>query len=174
MRATFLLGPAGSGKTFRCLQEARAALSASAEGLPLLCIAPKQATYQLERQLLDRAAESTDLRGFTRLRILSFDRLARLIFALAGRSAPRLLDEEGRVMVLRALLAQHESKLKLFRASAGAAGFAQELSRLLRDLHQSRCSSGRLKKLIDRAGTNNRLQYKLADIKLVLGEYEKW
>ena len=36
MRATFLLGPAGSGKTFRCLQEARAALSASAEGLPLL------------------------------------------------------------------------------------------------------------------------------------------
>ena len=31
-----LLGPAGSGKTFRCLTELRHALAASAEGAPLL------------------------------------------------------------------------------------------------------------------------------------------
>src|SRR6266496_201415 len=31
----FLLGPAGSGKTFRCLSEIRAALKASPEGPPL-------------------------------------------------------------------------------------------------------------------------------------------
>ena len=52
MQAHFLLGPAGSGKTFRCLAEIRAALAASPEGPPLVLLAPKQATFQLERQLL--------------------------------------------------------------------------------------------------------------------------
>src|SRR5437899_734269 len=129
MRVKFLLGPAGSGKTYRCLQEARAALNESAHGLPMVFIAPKQATYQLERHLLDRASGPEAPGGFTRLRIVSLERLARLIFSLAGCGEPRLLSEEGRVMVLRALLAQHEAQLKLFRASARAPGFAQELSR---------------------------------------------
>jgi hypothetical protein len=53
VQARFLLGPAGSGKTFRCLAEIRAALAASPEGPPLVLLAPKQATFQLERQLLD-------------------------------------------------------------------------------------------------------------------------
>ena len=53
MQARFLLGPAGSGKTHRCLSEVRAELLKSPEGLPLVLLAPKQATFQLERQLLD-------------------------------------------------------------------------------------------------------------------------
>jgi ATP-dependent helicase/nuclease subunit B len=71
----FLLGPAGSGKTFRCLAEIRDALRDSPEGPPLLLLAPKQATFQLERQLLPGPA----LSGYTRLQILSFDRLAGFI-----------------------------------------------------------------------------------------------
>ena len=171
MLVKFLAGPAGSGKTYRCLKEARAALRRSAEGLPLLFIAPKQATYQLERQLLDPASGAEELAGFTRLSIVSFERLASSILALAGRGEPRLLNEEGRVMVLRALLSEHESKLKLFRGSARASGFAQELSRLFHDLQQSRCSSARLKSLIQRLGDKNRLKDKLSDVALLLVEY---
>ena len=52
VQVRFLLGPAGSGKTFRCLAEIRFALAESPEGLPLILLAPKQATFQLERQLL--------------------------------------------------------------------------------------------------------------------------
>ena len=52
MQARFLLGPAGSGKTFRCLAEIRAELLRAPEGPPLILVAPKQATFQLERQLL--------------------------------------------------------------------------------------------------------------------------
>ena len=40
----FLLGPAGTGKSFRCLEEIRAELKRSPDGPPLLFIAPKQAT----------------------------------------------------------------------------------------------------------------------------------
>src|SRR6266702_78251 len=77
MRTRFLLGPAGSGKTCRCLAEIGAELKASPEGLPLVLLVPKQATFQLERQLLARP----DLPGYTRLQILSFERLAEFVLA---------------------------------------------------------------------------------------------
>ena len=124
VRVRFLLGPAGAGKTFRCLTEVRQALWASPEGAPLLLVAPKQMTYQLERQLLADPL----LPGYTRLHILSFERLAHFIFGQLGRRAPEMLDEEGRLMVLRALLARKRDDLKLFRASARLTGFAQQLA----------------------------------------------
>ncbi len=170
MQVEFLLGPAGSGKTFRCLERAREELTRSPGGLPLLFIAPKQATYQLERQLLASGA----LNGYTRLRILSFERLARLIYELTGKPEPKLLDEEGRVMVLRALLTRHQSQLKLFRGSARTPGFAQELSRLIRELQQSRFSPALIWKLANKSGNKNRLEDKLSDLTLLAGEYAKW
>jgi hypothetical protein len=39
VQARFLLGPAGSGKTFRCLAEIRAALKKNPEGTPLIFLA---------------------------------------------------------------------------------------------------------------------------------------
>src|SRR6185295_16069080 len=126
MQVRFLLGPAGSGKTFRCLSEIREALNEDSEKPPLLLLAPKQATFQLERQLL----ADPSLPGYTRLQILSFERLADFVLESLRRPAPRLLTDEGRVMVLRALLSQKKNDLKLFRASARLPGFAQQLNRL--------------------------------------------
>ena len=114
MRIDFLLGPAGSGKTFRCLTEIRAVLAAAPEGLPLVFLAPKQATFQLEWEIL----ADPGLPGYTRLQILSIERLAEFVLNQFFSGPPRLLSEEGRVMVLRALLARHYSQLNLFQASA--------------------------------------------------------
>src|SRR5436305_7724294 len=88
VQARLLLGPAGSGKTFRCLAEIRAALAASPDGLPLVFLAPKQATFQLERELLADPA----LAGYTRLQILSFDRLAEFVLNQFFSAPPRLLS----------------------------------------------------------------------------------
>src|SRR5687767_8157934 len=112
VQVRFLLGPAGTGKTFRCLEEIRAELKRAPEGPPLLFLAPKQATYQLERQLLGDGS----LQGFTRLHIVSFERLASLTLSALEIPEPRLLSDEGRGMILRALLTQHHEGLKLFRA----------------------------------------------------------
>lgn len=117
MQVRLLLGPAGSGKTFRCLTEVRAALAESPEGPPLVLVAPKQTTYQLERQLL----ADPSIPGYTRLHILSFERLAHFVFDRLQK-APEVLNEEGRLMVLRGLLAKKRDELKLFRASARLTG----------------------------------------------------
>ena len=129
MQARFLLGPAGSGKTFRCLAEIRAALRDDPRGPPLIFLAPKQATFQLERQLLG----DPGLTGYTRLQILSFERLAGFVLKELRRPRPALLSEEGRVMVLRALLARNRAALQIFHGSSGLAGFARQLSLELRE-----------------------------------------
>ena len=109
MQARFLLGPAGSGKTFRCLSEIRQELLTRPDGPPLLLLAPKQATFQLERQLL----AAPDFHGYTRLHILSFERLATFILGNLGSTAREMLSAEGRVMVLRALLLQKQDEFRI-------------------------------------------------------------
>jgi ATP-dependent helicase/nuclease subunit B len=166
----FLLGPAGSGKTHRCLAEIRAALRASPDGPPLIFLAPKQATFQLERQLL----ADDDLAGYTRLHILSFERLAYSIFDWLKKPAPRLLDEEGRLMVLRALLARRRDRLKLFRASARLTGFAQQLSLALGELQRHQLTPENLAMLASRLKESTGLALKLEDFATLLREYLDW
>lgn len=170
MQAHFLLGPAGSGKTFHCLAEIRTELKRSPEGLPLLLLAPKQATAQLERQLL----ADPSLPGYTRLQILSFERLAEFILEESTLLPPRLLDEEGRVMALRALLARHRAQLEIFRSTARLPNFAQELSLLLREFQRHQISSERLETLAGKFAGEPTLGAKLRDLSRLTRAYHQW
>jgi ATP-dependent helicase/nuclease subunit B len=164
-----LLGPAGCGKTHRCLAEIRRGLLTSSSGAPLLLVVPKQTTYQLERQLLSDPA----LPGYIRLQILSFERLAHFIFDQLQLTLPRMLDEEGRLMVLRSLLANKHNKLKLFRASARLTGFAQQLSLALRELQQNRLTPEALDELALQVQGEG-LSFKLQDLASLLRDYVDW
>jgi ATP-dependent helicase/nuclease subunit B len=188
----FLIGPAGSGKTHRCLAEIREALLAAPEGQPLILLAPKQATFQLERQLLGwgertrEPGESSEpgspevsprqhqIQGYTRLHILSFERLARFVFDQLGQPPPQMLNEEGRLMVLRALLARRRNDLKLFRASARLTGFAAQLSLALRELQRNLLTPEALLKLADDAREHTGLSLKLHDLATLLRDYLDW
>ncbi len=170
MQLRFILGPAGSGRTFRCLTEIRHALTGAPDGPPLLLIAPKQTTYQLERQLLAYPS----LPGYTRLKILSFDRLADFIFNRLQKPPPRLLDEEGRLMVLRGLLAKKRDQLRLFRASARLTGFAQHLSQVLRELQRHQLTPESLSELAAQVHGVEGLSAKLHDLATLLQDYLDW
>ena len=137
---------------------------------PLILLAPKQATFQLERQLL----AGGDISGFTRLNIFSFDRLARFILEKLVTSPPKLLSDEGRVMVLRALLLRHADELKLFRGSARRAGFAQELGALLAELQQHQFTPAKLRELAAGRNLRRELRAKLHDLALLHEAYANW
>ncbi len=170
MHARFLLGPAGTGKTFLCLAEIREALRADPSGPPLILLAPRQATFQLERQLLGDPA----LQGYTRLQILSFQRLADLVLEQAGAAIPPLLSEDGRSMVLRTVLGRRRKDLEIFHSSAGMAGFARQLSLDLRELQRRKLSPDSLRALAERADLGESLRRKLRDLSLLLTDYLAW
>jgi len=164
-----IIGPAGSGKSFHCLNQIRAELEASPDGDPLLMLAPKQSTFQLERQLLGMG-----LPGFTRLQILSFDRLARYVLEKLGIATPGLLSEEGRVMVIRALILQHEQELKAFKSAARSAGLATQVSQVLREFQRNRINPAKLKVSESQTEFEKRIVTKLQDLGLLLNAYHQW
>lgn len=170
VQVRFLLGLAGSGKTFRCLEEIRTELLASNIGPDLILLAPKQATFQLERQLL---ADPT-LQGYARLQILSFERLAQFVLDALRIAPPSSLNEQGRVMVLRALLMRRTEELKSFHKSARRPGFAQQLSQLLGELRQHQFTPAKLRVLARRQALADELRNKLHDLALLLEAYERW
>lgn len=170
MRVRFLLGPAGSGKTFRCLAEIRARLTADPLGPPLILLAPRQATYQLEVQLL----AGSGLKGYTRLQILPFDRFAAWLLERLATPPQPVLSGEGRVMVLRALLHRHHKELKAFGGSGRAPGFARSLSEQLNELQQHRVSPTELRRTAAGIPAGDALHGKLHDLALLLEEYRRW
>jgi ATP-dependent helicase/nuclease subunit B len=170
VQARFLLGPAGTGKTFLCLEEIRRALIEQSHGPPLILLAPKQATFQLERQLL----ANPDLPGYTRLHILSFERLAQFVLNQLHQPPPPLLSEDGRTMVLHALLTRRRKDLQIFHASAGLAGFARQLSVELRELQRHQLSPDALAGLASSSAFSPALRRKLNDLALLLRDYLGW
>jgi ATP-dependent helicase/DNAse subunit B len=89
-RIRFILGRAGTGKTTRCVNAAADALRGEGAS-PLALLTPEQATYQMEYAVLSRPG----VRGFSRLRVLSFNRLG---FWLNRRADNRRSCRGGRQM----------------------------------------------------------------------------
>lgn len=170
MQVRFLIGPSGSGKTYRCLEEIRAELRRDPQGPPLILLAPKQATFQLERQILSDPA----LAGYARLQIFSFERLSQFAVEQFSQRDVDMLSEEGRLMVLRALLAREQGNLKIFRATARMPGFAQQLSALLRELQHQQVSPEKLFVAAQNPPALPRLGDKLHDLALLLSGYQRW
>lgn len=101
-------------------------------GPPLLFLLPDQATFQMERSVV----QALPSRGFVRLRVLSFKRLALTILAEEGGLARPALTQTGRQMLLRSLLHAHSEHLQIFGRSARQPGFVPELEKMLRELAQ--------------------------------------
>jgi len=104
--------------------------------------------------------------------ILSFERLAGL-FSNNCASPAALLSEEGRVMVLRALLTRRRADLQVFHSSAGLAGFAATqpgTARITATRVLARISGGTGRP----AHFTEPLRRKLRDLALLQRDYLAW
>ena len=124
----FLLGPAGSGKTRRCLERLT---DSEAAGQPAIYLVPEQSTYLADRQLLEPPRPV----AIRHVRVLSFRRLAYLLEGHPAGSTPRSLDPSGRRILLRMLFAQLDGALRApFASILDRPGFLESLVTILREL----------------------------------------
>ncbi|MBO8140598.1 MAG: helicase-exonuclease AddAB subunit AddB [Firmicutes bacterium] len=136
MKLRFLLGRAGTGKTWTCLSAIRRRLVDEPEGPPLILLVPEQATFQMERALLSDAA----VRATHRAHVLSFQRLAARVLQETGGAARPRLGAMGKRMMLRALIHDQRSRLRLLSRAAGRPGFIARLANTMAELRAYRCS----------------------------------
>ena len=134
MSVRFVVGRAGSGKTWRCLEAVRERLRVdAAEGNRLLLLVPEQASFQMERALI----ETADLPGFTRCEVLSFQRLAYRIFAETGadpRRGDQTIGRLGRQMAIRRLIHRERARLRLLDRVADKSGLVRQVAGAIDEL----------------------------------------
>lgn len=129
MKLTFILGRAGYGKTWHCLDEIKARLAESPDGRPLIFIVPEQATYEIERAL----AVACPAAGFVRAHVLGFRRLAHRVLNETGGAARPHISELGKRMVFSRLLMENKDNFKLLARAATEKSFAATVEGLVKE-----------------------------------------
>jgi len=169
MQVRLWMGPAGSGKTHRCVEAIRARLRESVEGPPLVLLGPRQMTFQLERQMLAGAVPE----GYTRLLVVSFERLCHWLWEELGGANLRWLTAEGRTMVMRSLLGRLKDELRVLRAGMRRPGLAGEVSEAWVTCKRYRVTAARLARVATEL-EDRRLAEKLRDWARLGEAYEEW
>jgi ATP-dependent helicase/nuclease subunit B len=164
----FILGRSGTGKTTLCIKQIIDCLLDKESGNNLVLLVPEQATYQAERSILS----DNRIKGYSRLHILSFQRLCFMIF---GKNlAARPLTRQGRDMIVHRLLCENAEKLEVFSSAAAASGTAVGIASVLAELQQHSKAPDDVDKLVEQLNRSQASQLtcsKLADIKLIYDKY---
>lgn len=141
----FIVGRAGTGKSTLCRQEIHKESQEYPEGLPLILLVPEQATHQMEMSL----AHDPQSGGILRAQVLSFRRLGWRVFSEVGGGGKALIGEVGKRMLLRRLLLNHRSDLRVFARSATRPGMADLLAQAIAEFKIYRITPDQLRGLQD-------------------------
>ena len=170
MSVRFILGRSGTGKTSYCVKAIVESLLAGGEE-PLILLVPEQATYQAERAILS----DKRIAGYSRCRVLSFDRLG---FLLRGKNtAMPALSRIGGQMIIQRILRERESELKVLGASVSRVGLGKTMADTVAELHRYAKTPEDVETLLvelEKDEENKAAALKFADVGLVFREYLKF
>ena len=164
MAVQFILGRSGTGKTDLCIKSVAQSLQEDS-ACPLILLVPEQATYQAERAILAQK----NIPGYSRLHILSFDRLRFLL--LKSSTARDEISRIGREMLVHKVLTENRDKLKLLAAPAKTIGLASELTNLIVELHQAAEDLDNLARTIEKEQPDTIAAAKFHDLALIYRLY---
>ncbi|MEK7730993.1 MAG: hypothetical protein AAB363_03970, partial [Planctomycetota bacterium] len=134
MTVRFILGRAGSGKTYHCLEAVRRRLNQDPiNGPRLILLVPEQASQQIEGAILRSPGEVT---AAHRAEVLSFQRLAHRVLESVGGPVRQALTEPAQAMVLQHLTANLSGSLRYYRRLDRLGGFVSRLGATITELIQ--------------------------------------
>src|SRR3990172_9884173 len=134
MTVRFILGRAGSGKTYHCLDAVRSRLNQDPiNGPRLILLVPEQASQQIEGAILRFPGEVT---AAHRAEVLSFQRLAHRVLESVGGPLRQALTEPAQAMVLQHLTANLSGSLRYYRRLDRLGGFVSRLGATITEMIQ--------------------------------------
>ncbi len=169
MSLKFIMGRSGSGKSYRLNHEI-IEKSMAYPDTNYLVLVPEQFTLQTQKDIVTMHP----LKGTMNIDILSFNRLAYRIFDETGSDGRKVLEDTGKTMVLRKLVAQRKEELKFFSQDVNKQGFAEELKSLISEIYQYSISIEDLEKVSASLEGKERLKDKIHDVKLVYEAFQEY
>ncbi len=154
-----IIGRAGVGKTFECLQRAKKILETEPLKTEIIFLLPAYQTYRAELELAALTG------GALNTRMNSFSRFARQILDEVGGALLPRISEIGRRLLLRKILLRRDKdgELKFFTRAAKQHGFAELLSDELKELRNYSIDADKLNAAADNVDDDD-LRDKLRDL----------
>ena len=118
MSLQFIFGNAGSGKS-HFLYEYIVKESIRHPDKKYLVLVPEQFTMQTQKDLCLAHPRG----GIMNIDVLSFARLAHRVFEETGAGKAKMLDDEGKNLLLRKIAGNYESELKVLKGNLKKAGY---------------------------------------------------
>jgi ATP-dependent helicase/nuclease subunit B len=159
MSLQLFLGSAGSGKSYQLYREVIEESKRNPH-TNYLVIVPEQFTLQTQKDIVTMHPEH----GVMNVDILSFLRFAYRIFDEIGGYDTPVLEDTGKSMVLRKVVAEKSGELLLFGSNVRKPGFIGELKSLLSELYQYNVGPEDFERMQEIAKKKPVLQAKLKDL----------
>ena len=162
MSLQLYLGSAGSGKSYQMYRNIIAE-SQKNPGTNYLIIVPEQFTLQTQKDIVSMHPNH----GVMNVDILSFMRFAYRIFDEVGGNDFPILEDTGKSMVIRKVVAEKKKELILFGAGVKKTGFINELKSLLSEFYQYNVRPDDFEQMLEICKEKPVLKAKLRDIRTI-------
>ena len=126
-----ITGRSGSGKTAELFDRMRKLLAENSTAR-LYILVPEQASFETEKQLLIRFGDTLS----QRVDVLSFTRMAELVFRDSGKLSGRRMDATMSLLLMSRALAAVQDELQLYGKQLGGDRYLQELLHILIECKQ--------------------------------------
>lgn len=169
MSLQFIFGNSGAGKSHylynHIVQE-----SMDHPEMNYLVLVPEQFTMQTQKDL----CMAHQRHGIMNIDVLSFVRLAHRIFEETGRETKRILDDEGKNLILRKIAGQYEDELKVLKGNLKKQGYISEVKSVISEFTQYGIGFEELDTFLETLEPESYLAYKLRDIRKVYEGFEDY
>ena len=164
-----ILGPAGAGQSEILCRKMVG--SSVAHPSSFIAIVPEQSTLKMQRD----AVAAHPNHSAMNIDVVSFERLAHRVFEEQGIEESDILDDTGKVLLLRKVLEELKDDLTVYRRKVHMPGFAAEIKSVITELKQYDIDDNGLFLMQEKAGEkgNTLLYDKLGDIRLILEKYNE-
>ncbi|MCH5251402.1 MAG: PD-(D/E)XK nuclease family protein [Lachnospiraceae bacterium] len=162
MSLQFILGGAGSGKsTYLYRMISREA--AEQKDKKFIVLVPDQFTLETQKTLVEQSGG----KGILHIDVLSFHRLAYRVFEEIPALQKTVLEDMGKMMLLRKVFAEQRGKLKYFKKGYDKPGFLDECKSFLCELMQYAVKEEDFDKMEEGLGGESLMAWKLQDLRLI-------
>lgn len=167
MGLRIVYGRAGSGKTYRFLNEIKEQIEKGAAN-PLVFLVPEQFSFQAEKSLISAVGTG----GIIKTEVLSFQRMAYRIFNQEGGITYPHIHPAGKSMIIYRILDRLRDRLKVFAGSCNQDGFVSTISAMITEFKRYSITPEHLLQAGGELHDGSILRDKLNELSLIYDEFD--
>lgn len=168
MALQFIIGRAGAGKSYQ-MHEMMIRESMKNPEHNYVAVVPEQYSMETQKEILMQHPNH----GSFNIEVTSFNRLAYGIFEEQGFCGYQIMDDLGKVLVLRRVLSDCEKDLLVYRKKAKSPGFAEKMKSVISEFKQYHITGEMLLKMREQT-KSPALRHKLNDIEVIYRAFEEY